>query len=152
MADSGSDLSDLDFAQVTPEEFTALVKRTPARELSRLLHGEQRARVLGEVFARMEQRFKPENAGSLSAVIRWEITGESLAVYETSVADGVCTAREGAHTEEPRVTLTLSDVEFLRLASGNGSPVTMFMTRKIRIAGDIGLASGLARLFDIPRG
>ncbi|WP_062214047.1 SCP2 sterol-binding domain-containing protein [Streptomyces sp. NBRC 109706] len=152
MAESGSDLSDLDFAQVTPEEFTALVKRTPAKELSRLLRGEQRTRVLGEVFARMEQRFRPENAGSLTAVIRWEITGESVAVYETDIADGACTARAGAHAENPRVTLTLSDVEFLRLTSGNGSPVTMFMTRRIRIAGDLGLASGLSRLFDIPKG
>ncbi|KAB8167698.1 acyl-CoA synthase [Streptomyces sp. 3MP-14] len=152
MADSGSELGELDFAQVTPEEFAALVKRTPAREIAELMRGELRARVLAEIFGRMERQFRPENAGSLNAVIRWEITGESTAVWETSIADGTCTVREGAHAARPRVTLTMADAEFLKLVSGNGSPVTMFMTRKVRIAGDIGVASGLTRLFDIPKG
>lgn len=152
MADSGSELGEMDFSQVTPEEFAALVRRTPAREIAELMRGELRARVLAEVFGRMERQFRPENAGSLNAVIRWEITGESLAVWETSIADGTCAVRAGAHAANPRVTLTMADAEFLRLVSGNGSPVAMFMTRKVRIAGDIGVASGLTRLFDIPKG
>ncbi|MDT0266431.1 SCP2 sterol-binding domain-containing protein [Streptomyces sp. DSM 44915] len=151
MAENGPELSELDFAQVTPAEFASLVKRTPAREISRLLRGELRTRVLAEIFARMERQFRPDAAGSTHAVIRWEITGESLVVYETSIADGVCTVREGAHAAAPRVTLTMADPDFLKLVSGNGSPVTMFMTRKVAISGDIGFASGLTRLFDIPK-
>ncbi|MGK5643344.1 SCP2 sterol-binding domain-containing protein, partial [Streptomyces sp. URMC 126] len=45
----------------------------------------------------------------------------------------------------------MGDAEFLRLVSGNASPVTMFMTRRLKLAGDVGLASGLTRYFDIPK-
>lgn len=154
MADAVPDLASLDFASVTPQEFAVLVKRTPAKELAAFLRGEPRARVLAEVFGRMECQFRPENAGSLDTVIRWRITGadgEPEAVYETAISGGRCTVREGASDAEPRVTLTMTDTEFLRLVSGNGNPVTMFMTRKLKVSGDIGLASGLTRLFDIPK-
>lgn len=99
----------------------------------------------------MERQFRPDSAGSLAAVIRWKITGESDVVYETTIADGVCTVTEGRSEADPRLTLTMGDADFLKLVSGNASPVTLFMLRKVKIAGDLGLASGLTRYFDIPK-
>lgn len=156
MADNSSgnligELSGLDLSAVSPEEFARIVKGLSAQQLGELMHGELRTRVLGEVFGRMRQQFRPEAAGGLTALIRWKITGESEAVYETSVADGTCTVSAGRSDAEPRTTLVMSDAEFLRLVSGNGNPVTMFMMRKLKIAGDVGLASGLTRYFDIPK-
>lgn len=87
----------------------------------------------------------------LKALIRWKITGESEEVYETSIADGTCTVSPGRSDAEPRTTLVMGDAEFLKLVSGNGNPVTMFMMRKLKVAGDVGLASGLTRYFDIPK-
>ena len=46
----------------------------------------------------------------------------------------------------------MAAVEFLRLASGNAAGTTMFMTRKLKAAGDLSLAAVLTRYFDIPRG
>ncbi len=152
MAEPTPDLAALDFGTVTPEEFAALVRKLPAKEIAGLMQGELRTRVLAEVFGRMERQFRPESAGSLKALIRWEITGDPVVVYETEIAEGTCTVRAGRSDAAPRATLTMGDVEFLKLVSGNGSPVTMFMTRKLKVAGDIGLASGLTRLFDIPKG
>ncbi|WP_327112441.1 SCP2 sterol-binding domain-containing protein [Streptomyces sp. NBC_01341] len=145
------DLSGLDFATVSPEEFARLVKGLSTKELSEVMRGELRTRVLSEVFGRMRQQFRPEAAGRLEALIRWRITGESDEVYETSIADGVCTVSAGRSDSEPRTTLVMADADFLRLVSGNGNPVTMFMMRRLKIAGDVGLASGLTRYFDIPK-
>ncbi|MGP3971088.1 SCP2 sterol-binding domain-containing protein [Streptomyces sp. 6N223] len=147
-------LDGLDFARVTPAEFAALVRKLSAREMAELMRGELRARVLAEIFGRMEHVFRPEAAGSLAALIRWEVTGdadEPTEVWETTIADGACTVRRGPSDATPRTTFTLADTEFLKLVSGNASPVVMFMTRKVRIGGDIGLASGLTRIFDIPK-
>ncbi|WP_129843205.1 SCP2 sterol-binding domain-containing protein [Streptomyces sp. RFCAC02] len=150
--DLGSqDFAALDFASVTPAEFSALVKKTSRAQMAELMRGELRARVLAEIFGRMERQFNPEGAGSLKALIRWEITGDPVVVYETSIADGACAVTPGRSDAEPRVTLTMADPEFLKLVSGNGSPVTMFMTRKLKVAGDVGLASALTRIFDIPK-
>ncbi|MFH8344520.1 SCP2 sterol-binding domain-containing protein [Streptomyces sp. NPDC018045] len=144
-------LAELDFASVTPEEFARLVKGLSTKEITELARGGLRERVLGEVFGRMGRQFRPDAATGVHAVIRWRITGEREAVWETTLADGVCTVREGAGTAEPRLTLTLGDAEFLRLVSGNGNPVTMVLTRKIKVSGDLGLAAGMNRYFDIPK-
>ncbi|MBM7057728.1 MULTISPECIES: SCP2 sterol-binding domain-containing protein [Streptomyces] len=145
------DLSALDFAAVAPEEFARIVKGLSAKQLAEVMRGELRTRILGEVFGRMRQQFRPETAGGLTALIRWKITGESDAFYETAIADGACQVTPGRSEAEPRTTLVMADAEFLKLVSGNANPVTMFMTRKLKVAGDVGLASGLTRYFDIPK-
>ncbi|GHA86361.1 MULTISPECIES: SCP2 sterol-binding domain-containing protein [Streptomyces] len=145
------DLAGLDFAAVSPAEFARIVKGLSAKQLTEFMHGEIRTRVLSEVFGRMREQFRPEAAGQLRALIRWKITGESDEVYETSIAAGTCTVRAGRSDAEPRTTLMMGDADFLKLVSGNGNPVTMFMMRKLRIVGDVGLASGLTRYFDIPK-
>ncbi|MFI6087255.1 SCP2 sterol-binding domain-containing protein [Streptomyces sp. NPDC051218] len=159
MADGigGADgLAGLDFASVTPEEFAKIVKGLSGKEIAAIAQdAELRARVLAEIFGRMGRQFKPEAAGSVEALIRWKITGvdETVdeAVYETEISEGTCTVREGRSDAEPRVTLVMADPEFLKLVSGNASPVTMFMMRKIKIAGDVAFAAGLTRYFDIPK-
>jgi putative sterol carrier protein len=162
---SGGTWADLDFAAISPEEYAKIVKSLSKREIEELTQDtELRTRVLSEVFGRMEQQFQPESAAGLDTVIRWKITANPAAsdasstptgsgdlVYEVAIADGACTVREGRSAADPRVTLIMGDVEFLKLTSGNASPVTMFMTRKLKIAGDVGLASGLTRLFNIPK-
>jgi len=142
----------LDFASVTPEEFAKIVKGLSGKEITEIAQdAELRARVLAEVFGRMGRQFKPEAAGTLKALIRWKITGVDEVVYETDISEGTCTVREGRSNAEPRVTLVLADAEFLKLVSGNANPVTMFMMRKLKIAGDVALAAGLTRYFDIPK-
>ncbi|PZT77760.1 MULTISPECIES: SCP2 sterol-binding domain-containing protein [unclassified Streptomyces] len=145
------ELAALDFTAVSPEEFARIVKGLSARQLSEVMRGELRTRVLSEVFGRMRQQFRPEAAGELTALIRWKITGDTEVVYETALADGTCAVTEGRSDAEPRTTLIMADTEFLKLVSGNGNPITMFMMRKLKVAGDVGLASGLTRYFDIPK-
>ncbi|MGW6356684.1 SCP2 sterol-binding domain-containing protein [Streptomyces sp. NPDC055092] len=147
-------IAGLDFSAVTPEQFAKIVKGLSAKEIDRIAQdGGLRARILEEVFARMERQFKPDAAGSLQTLIRWKITSadRAEAVYETAIADGACTVTEGRSDATPRVTLAMGDADFLKLVSGNQSPVTMFMMRKVRITGDVALAAGLNRYFDIPK-
>lgn len=153
-ADPPLDLDGLDFGEVSPEEFARIVKSAPGKQITELMRGPDRQRVLDEVLGRMETRFKPDVAGSLRALIRWQVTGRPDAepdVYETQIAEGTCTLTKGHTEQEPRVTLTLADIDFLKLVSGNASGPTLFLTRKLKIAGDVGLAAGLTRYFDIPK-
>lgn len=86
----GDDLARLDFAAIAPDEFARIVKGLSARQIAEVMRGELRERILGEVFGRMGQQFRPDAAGGLTALIRWKVTGESEAVYETAIADGAC--------------------------------------------------------------
>ncbi len=140
-------------AGMAPREFARLVKQTPASQLAELTAGELREPILAEVFSRMTSRLRPEKAARLRALIRWRIGGRSdggCDEYETAIDHGSCTV--GPRTAaEPRLTVTTDAVSFLKLASGNASGPVLFMTGKLKLAGDLGLGAGLTSIFDIPK-
>jgi putative sterol carrier protein len=76
-------------------------------------------------------------------------------VYETWItgANGPSTPQCSTRNEpshDPRVTLTLSGEQFLKLVSGNSSPAIMFITGKMKLDGDIGFAAALSKIFNMP--
>jgi predicted lipid carrier protein YhbT len=148
-----ADIESLNFAEISPEEFAGLVKNLPKSDLATIASGPSRERIADEIFGRMETRFKPDVAGRLRALIRWQVvdSGQPELVYETNIADQAITLRKGASEDEPRLTLTGSAVDMVRLFSGNASGTTLFMTRKLKVSGDLGLAAALTRYFDIPK-
>src|SRR5882724_8125466 len=126
------DLSD--FASVDPSKFAKLVKTTPDATIAQVMQSELRGKVLGEVFGRMPKLFRADRAGTTNAVIHWAITGRpdgGTDTYEVVIADGACTVSEKAE-REPKLTLTLGPVEFLKVVSSNANPVMMFMTGKLK--------------------
>jgi hypothetical protein len=146
------DLETADLAAFTPREFARRVKALSKKELAAIASGPARGRIVDEVFGRMRGSFEPEAAGRLRALIRWRIAdaGAPDLVYDMDIADGECRVAQGADDREPRVALTLSAEDFARLCSGNASGVTLFMTRRLKASGDLGLAGSLTRYFDIP--
>ena len=56
---------------------------------------------------------------------------------------------EGADGEY-RTALTMSGTEFLKVVTNNANPVTLFMTRKLKVEGDVGFATALQKMFTIP--
>jgi putative sterol carrier protein len=145
------DLSD--FSSVEPRQFAQLVKSTPDRTLAEVMQSDQRSKILDEVFARMPSLFRADRAGATNAVIHWNITDRpdgGTDTYELVVADRTCTLSQSAD-RDPKLSLTLGPVDFLKVVSGSGNPVMMFMTGKLKAKGDLGLAANIANLFDIPK-
>ncbi|MGC4894459.1 SCP2 sterol-binding domain-containing protein [Micromonospora sp. DT31] len=141
------------FANVGPKEFAQLVKSTPDAKIAEIMAGENRDKILSEVFHRMPALFRADRAGSTNAVIHWNITGRpdgGTDTYEIVIENGTCTASETA-TRDPKLSLTMGPVEFLKIVSGGANPVMMFMTGKLKAKGDLGLAANIANLFDIPK-
>jgi putative sterol carrier protein len=145
------DLSD--FGSVDPKQFAQLVKNAPADQIKAVMQGEQRGKVLNEIFGRMPTLFRADRAGSTNAVIHWNVGDRpdgGVDTYELVIADGACTlSPEPAN--EPKLALTVGAVDFLKVVSGNGNPVMLFMTGKLKAKGDLGLAANIANLFDIPK-
>lgn len=146
------DLSDL--SSVDPKQFAQLVKTTPDSKIQEVMSGDLRGKVLDEVFGRMPTLFRPDRAGSTNAVIHWNITGRpdgGTDTYEVVIENGACTLSPSPE-RDPKLTLTMGPLEFLKVVSGAGNPVMMFMTGKLKAKGDLGLAANIANLFDIPKG
>jgi hypothetical protein len=142
-----------DYANISPGEFAKLVKNTPDARLATLLEGEHRSTILDGIFARMPELFRADKAGDTSAVIHWIITGgpEGSDTYEVRIADARCETSNKPTTDAPRLAVTVAPVDFVKVVSGNGNPVMMFMTGKLKAKGDIGLAASIQNLFAIPK-
>ncbi|MGC5017379.1 SCP2 sterol-binding domain-containing protein [Micromonospora sp. DT47] len=148
-----TDFDPANFANVGPKEFAQLVKSTPGDKIAEVMSGDQRGKILGAVFGRMPELFRADRAGSTNAVIHWNITGRpdgGTDTYEVVIENGTCTVNESA-TRDPKLSLTMGPVEFLKIVSGGANPVMLFMTGKLKAKGDLGLAANIANLFDIPK-
>jgi putative sterol carrier protein len=147
-----------DISTMEPQTFARLIKHASAEQLDAVLGDPTlRRALLDRIFSRMAGQFRPENAPERDSAIHWRLTGgpHGDEVYETWItgthgpATPQCaTSKEPSH--DPRVTLTLSGEQFLKLVSGNTSPTMLFVTGKVKLDGDIGFAAQLSKIFDMP--
>jgi putative sterol carrier protein len=145
----------LQLRELSAENFARLISRTSKDGIEAALSRPAvRQTVLDEVFRRMEIHFKADRAGSTKAVVHWRISGGSgedgYDRYETVIENGECSINKEV-AREPRCTVTLAPVEFLKLVTGNASAPLLFMSGKLKVAGDLGFAAGLTSLFNIPK-
>lgn len=144
---------DVDFAEISPQDFARLIKDMSKRELAAIASGPSRGRIVDEIVSRMAQSFDSSVGGGLKALIRWRIVddGQPDIAFEMDIADGSCSVTTGVSSREPRLSLALSAADFARLVSGNATGPALFMTRRLKVSGDLGLATSLVRYFDIPK-
>src|SRR5690349_15257084 len=147
-----TDFSPESLAAIGPKEFAQLVKSTPDSQIAAAMSGDARTKILDEVFNRMPTMFRAEKAGNTNAVIHWIITGgaDGSDTYETVIENGACTVTNQP-VREPKLAMTMDAVTFLKVVAGDGNPMMLFMTGKIKAKGDLALAASIAKLFDIPK-
>jgi putative sterol carrier protein len=137
-----------------PPEFRKLVKSTPDPKLAEAMTGEHRKAILDAIFERFPSTFRADRAGSTNAVIHWAIGGApdgGTDTYQLVIENGTCTSSPNAD-RDPRLTITVGPVDFLKVIAGTGNPMMMFMTGKIKAKGDLGLAANISNLFEQPKG
>ena len=141
-------------AQVQAAEgFASFIKSAPEERLERLMRSPARRVLLGIIFRQMPRQLDRAQAARTSTFVRWRITGGPDGrddVYEVEVANGSATVRRGESQREPRATLTVDGVEFLRLVTRNSEPMTAYFSGRLSISGDVMHASKLAVLFKPP--
>jgi predicted lipid carrier protein YhbT len=134
------------------ETLARLARRTPKPLLRAAVLPPTRRLVVREIFRRMPRQLKP-SASIADAIIRWDITDERTGTADTwflIFEDGRCVTTRRPPEANPRTTLTVSALDFLRLASGAAQPMAMFQSGRIKIAGDMFFAAQLQSMFAIP--
>ncbi len=152
MSETPDATQQIDFASIDPEQVAGAISSISDEQLREGLSGPQREAIIGEVFRRMEAHFKPSSAAGVDAVIHWKITGRpdgGFDHYEVVLRDGACTTSK-APQHEPRVTLALDGVDFMRLVTGNAAGPTLFMSGKLKIEGDLMFSTQIQSMFTIP--
>jgi hypothetical protein len=140
-----------DLGALSPEEFAALVTEASDEQLAAVMGGSRRDEALREIFARVSQHFDPARSNA-DSVVHFQILGRpdgGSDDFEVVVRDGKCEVSESP-SEQPRVTIKVEPVPFLRLISGQASGPELFMTGKLKIDGDVMFAPQVATMFRIP--
>ncbi len=100
-----------------------------------------------EVFAEMSSAFEadPGKVEGVNAVYQFVLTGDSGGEWFADTTGDKPSIGEGKH-DNPNVTITCSDTDFVDIKTGKLNGQMAFMTGKLKIAGDMGLAMKLQKI------
>ena len=140
---------------VDPADFANLIAASTDEQLAETMSGPARKQVLDEIFSRMAEHVDPAAARDTNAVVHFKILDRPDALgggydhYEVVFQDGACSVSDQPE-RDPQVTIRVGPVRFLKLASNQASGPTLFLTGKLKLEGDVMLASRLTGFFHIP--
>ena len=97
----------------------------------------------------LPKAFQPEKAGSTNATIQFDLSGDQGGKYSLKIADGQVTPSKG-EAESPNLTLSADAGDCVRIFTGQMDPTAAFMSGKLKIKGDMGLALKLQTIFRRP--
>ena len=85
---------------------------------------------------------KPETSKAVNAVYEFNITGDNGGIWTVDLTKEPGTVTAGS-TGVARCTVTCSANDFMNIVSGKVNPQMAFMSGKLKIKGDMGLAMKL---------
>ena len=101
-----------------------------------------------ETFDLMPSKFRADKAAGVNATIQYEITGDQGGTWHAIIKDGGCAVNSGAATN-PNLTLTMASQDWLDMISGKLSGQMAFMSGKLKLKGDMGLAMKVGGMFQV---
>ena len=139
-----------DQQQVDPAQLAELVKGLSDEELKQQVKDLGEDEVLKNIFQGMQEAFIPEKAQGVNSTIQYDITtDDGTKSWNAKIENGTCVTSEGA-APDPRLTLQLGLVDFIRLILGQADGTQMFMSGKMKIQGDMMFAMQMQGFFDRP--
>lgn len=104
--------------------------------------------ILQGIFDGMQQAFIPEKAAGVTSEIQYDIKADGeTKQWTVAFDDGKCRTQRGP-SSDPRLTLELDIVDFVRLVLGQVEGPQLFMTGKLRLKGDMMFAMQMQSYFD----
>ena len=105
-----------------------------------------KATTLKEVFDSLPSKLDKDAAEDLDAVYQFDLRGNQGGQYHLLVKNGICVVKDGTHAD-PHVTLSMTGEDCIGVLNGKLSGMTMAISGRLQITGDIGLAMQLKSLF-----
>ncbi|GGS19885.1 SCP2 sterol-binding domain-containing protein [Actinokineospora fastidiosa] len=137
------------------ETFVRFLDKASREQIEALMaHPHLRYVVFDELFQRMSAHLDRTKSAGLRAVVHWQFPGgphdDGIDRFETRIREGRCVTGDEP-TADPRVTLTVDPVDFLRVITGSVNVPMLFLSGKVKVKGDIAFAATLIGYFDLPR-
>lgn len=100
-----------------------------------------------EIFTGIEARLqeRKDKLAGMNAVFQFELSGDDGGVWYVAVEKGEAKVAAEAHAN-PGVTILMTADDFKQMIGGQLNPTAAFMSGKLKIKGDMGLAMRLQTL------
>jgi putative sterol carrier protein len=140
-----------DLEEITAEQFARLVAGAPDDQILEAIRAAGTGRVLDRIFRGMRERFVPERAQDVDAVVVFVVTDQGEGhPFTLTIRAGTCAVAPGSD-EDPKVTITIDLLSFTRLTAGQAQGPGLFMSGKLKLSGDLMFGARVAGFFDPPR-
>ena len=103
---------------------------------------------IARIFPEMVAHFKPEKADGVDAAIQFDLSGDNGGLYWLRIVDKIVTVGEGT-IDNPKMTVKGAADDYAAMAGGALNPMQAFMSGRIKIQGDMGLAMKFMNMFDV---
>lgn len=99
-----------------------------------------------QAFAMMPSRFNKDAAKGLKATYQFDLSGDGGGKWHVIIDNDQCQVKDGPHPS-PSITISMTAQDYLDMLSGKLNGQVAFMSGKLRISGDMGLALRMQSLF-----
>ncbi len=100
-----------------------------------------------DIFSKLQNKIieKSDDFSKIDAVYKFVLNGSNGGTWMVDLRKDTLGVREG--NEEAKCVVTMSDENFIKLVEGQLKAEAAFMTGKLKLSGDMGLAIKLGKLF-----
>ena len=102
-----------------------------------------------EIFDQMGANINPDAAKGMNATIQFNLSGDNGGQWYVTIKDGTATVSEGT-APSANMTMTMAAQDYVDMTTGKLNGQMAFMSGKLKIAGDMGLAMKMQSLFKRP--
>ena len=102
-----------------------------------------------EIFDEMPKNLNADAAKGMNSTIQFNLSGDSGGQWYVAIKDGKAEVSKGT-AASPNVTLAMTAQDYVDMILGKLNGQMAFMSGKLKISGDMGLAMKMQSLFKRP--
>lgn len=99
-----------------------------------------------DIFERLPGEIQEAKAEGFSAIIQFDLSGDSGGQWYVTVDDGDAAVEKGS-AGEPAATIRMSASDFVDMMTGDLDPMNAFMMGKVKVEGDLNTVMKFQTLF-----
>ena len=100
-----------------------------------------------EFFDTLKDRFLPEAAKGVNAVVQYNLSGEGGGNWVAKIEDGQLVSVSEGNVQKPTLTVIMDAQNFVKMNNGEIDGRKAFLTRKLKVKGNIALAQKMQKFF-----
>ena len=100
-----------------------------------------------EYFSTLADRFVASAAGGVTAKMQYSLSGDGGGDWVVTIEDGTFKGVETGTADKPTLQIMMDAAKFVDMANGDLDGRKAFLTRKLKVKGNIALAQKMQKFF-----